>query len=280
MIELDSGSASGYSRIDQTDTPSQYIARLDAMRSDPFWQMVKNRTFASLAIQNGENVLDVGCGTGGDVRTAAALVGPTGLAVGIDLSRTMLAEACARNACHQLPIAFAMSDARRLCFADASFDACRVERVLQHIESPALVLHGLARVLRPRGRLVVVEPDYRTLLIDGADPAFTKRILAHRRAHFASPQVGSQVPSLLKVCGFTDIQLTLFRSHITTLDEVQFASLRTKYSLPAAQAGIISEKEESTWLREIDRAGREGRFQHSVTIFLVRAQKYATKFPS
>ena len=54
--------------------------------------------FAAAALVPGERVLDVGCGTGPTTRRAAALVGPSGLVVGVDIATAMLDAARAEPA--------------------------------------------------------------------------------------------------------------------------------------------------------------------------------------
>lgn len=54
---------------------------------------------------------------------------------------------------------------------DGSFDAVHTDRVLQHVSDPDAALASAARLLRPGGRAVFAEPDWRTLVIDHAEPA-------------------------------------------------------------------------------------------------------------
>jgi ubiquinone/menaquinone biosynthesis C-methylase UbiE len=61
-------------------------------------------------------LLDVGCGTGGDVRALAELVGPRGQVVGIDSSEVMIAEARSRSAVAGLATEFRVGDAHHLRF--------------------------------------------------------------------------------------------------------------------------------------------------------------------
>lgn len=78
-------------------------------------------------------------------------------AVGLDLSRAMLARAAARARQLGRPIALVQGDAQALPFADAAFDTVAVSLALCTVPDPAAALRELARVCRPGGRVVLLE---------------------------------------------------------------------------------------------------------------------------
>jgi SAM-dependent methyltransferase len=84
---------------------------------------------------------------------AAALSGD-GLAVGLDASRAMLAEAVARNLAPRA--AYLRAEARRMPFADASFDAVCCYAALYLVPEPFTVLVEMLRVLAPGGRIALM----------------------------------------------------------------------------------------------------------------------------
>jgi ubiquinone/menaquinone biosynthesis C-methylase UbiE len=126
---------------------------MDVVHAQPDRQRLKMVIAERLNISPGDRVLDVGCGTGNDVRMLASLVGPTGWVTGIDLSKTMIV-AHERSRASSLPVSFALGDARSLDFPDNPFDACRCETVLMHLDgSPARAIAEMARVTPlPRSR--------------------------------------------------------------------------------------------------------------------------------
>ncbi len=69
-----------WAKVDQTADPAFFVRFLDATRADArtIAQANPRAFFAKLGIQEGEQILDVGCGTGDLLRAAAQLVGATG----------------------------------------------------------------------------------------------------------------------------------------------------------------------------------------------------------
>ncbi len=122
-------------------------------------------------------LLDIGTGTG---RLLELLAPRVRAGLGVDASQAMLALARTRLARAGLShCAVRQADMYRLGFADGAFDAAVLQMVLHHAEDPALVLAEAARMLRPGGRLVVVE----LALHERAD---IQARLAHRWPGFAA----------------------------------------------------------------------------------------------
>lgn len=110
--------------------------------------------------KDGEHILEVGCGTGSDLLDIARRVGPTGRAVGVDLSRGMLEVARGKlaSALVGARVALAEGDARQLPFADRVFDGAYTSFTLEIFSKRdlAMVLREIRRVLRPGGRMGLV----------------------------------------------------------------------------------------------------------------------------
>jgi ubiquinone/menaquinone biosynthesis C-methylase UbiE len=127
-------------------------------------------------------LLDIGTGTGRLLELVAPRV--TG-GLGVDASRAMLALARARLAKPELAhCAVRQADMYRLALADAGFDTVVLQMVLHYAEDPAAALTEAARVLRPGGRLIVID------LAHHARTDLTDR-LAHRWPGFTDPAMES-----------------------------------------------------------------------------------------
>jgi ubiquinone/menaquinone biosynthesis C-methylase UbiE len=105
------------------------------------------------------DALDVGCGTG---FFALLLAGLGHRPVGVDLADAMLARAREKAAVAGLDVDFRSADAEHLPFADGSFDLVIERHVIWTLPDPPRALAEWARVLRPGGRLVLVEGDWRS----------------------------------------------------------------------------------------------------------------------
>jgi ubiquinone/menaquinone biosynthesis C-methylase UbiE len=154
---------------------ARYLDRLTVEMVD-----IKAAVTALLRLSPGQSALEAGCGLGRDTEAMARQVAPGGHAVGLDLSRELIAQAAERTAPLGLPLRFEVGDVTALPFADESFDAARIERTLQHLPDPAQALAELARVLRRGGRLAALEPDWHTTVVAGG-PLEVLRAYVHQK---------------------------------------------------------------------------------------------------
>lgn len=110
-----------------------------------------------LGLVPGDGVLDVACGTGNFSRRFAQTVGPGGLVVGIDASRTMLDRAAALSREEGLQnIVFVRGDASSLPFRESAFDAVCCFGALHLFAEPFRALDRMTSVLSPGGRIAIL----------------------------------------------------------------------------------------------------------------------------
>lgn len=113
---------------------------------------------AAAGVGPGQHVLDAGCGTGYFARLIARAVGPSGVAVGIDPSESMIEYARRKTGCMR-NCQFQVAAAEALPFPGERFDVVASSLVLHHLpeELRLRALEDMRRVLRPGGRLLVAE---------------------------------------------------------------------------------------------------------------------------
>lgn len=119
----------------------------------------RQRTVTLAQLQPGEQVLDVGCGTGTLAIEVARRVGRTGRVVGIDPGTEQIARARVKAARSNASIEFQVGVIEQLPFPDQVFDVVFSTLMIHHLPAP-LKRQGLAevaRVLKPGGRLVLAD---------------------------------------------------------------------------------------------------------------------------
>jgi demethylmenaquinone methyltransferase / 2-methoxy-6-polyprenyl-1,4-benzoquinol methylase len=134
----------------------QVAARYDARNRlfsadrDHAWRRYAARR---AALRPGQTALDLCTGTGRLAHELLPFVGPSGRVVGIDFSPAMLELARAREP----EVEFRLADVTRLREADASVDAITIGFGLRNLVDRGAALREMFRVLRPGGRLVILE---------------------------------------------------------------------------------------------------------------------------
>ena len=264
----------GWSTIDQAGDPAGYVRFLDAHRDGRDDDPAHYRAaFDLLDAREGERILDVGCGTGGETRALAPRLGAAGRLVGVDRSATMIAVARERAAGLDLPVEYRVADAHRLPFADGAFDACYATSVLMLVDEPRQVLAEMARVIRPGGRLVVNCIDADTLMIDATDRRVTRAIVHFICDHEWNGWLGRQLPGLCRELGLTvDSAVAYTRLH------TDLAGFFTLLFFPdglerARAAGVVTADEAARWVADLERRDRAGRFLAGMTGIRVLARK-------
>lgn len=109
-------------------------------------------------INEGEAVLDIGCGAGVDTIFAAMMVGPTGRAVGVDMTPEMLVRARESVQVMALEnVSFEEASAENLPFEDTSFDVVISNGVFNLVANKQRALSEALRILKSNGRFMVAD---------------------------------------------------------------------------------------------------------------------------
>jgi len=107
----------------------------------------------------GDRILDVGCGVGtGEVRLGQLGISQLRL-LGVDLVHARVRQAFDAVRAHNVRAAFTTANTCALPFVDAAFDATYCVAMLQHVGDLSTAVTELARVTKPGGRILAVEPD-------------------------------------------------------------------------------------------------------------------------
>ncbi len=143
----------------------------------------------------------------------AQIVGSQGRAVGVDNSQVML-EACRKwSEGVDLPEEFFPGDIHHLDFADATFDGCRTERVLQHCVDPMQALTEMVRVVRPGGSVVVTDVDFDSILTHLSNLELAQKL--NRWRGYGRKWMARALPAMFHQLGLTDIRIVPVATYYT-----------------------------------------------------------------
>lgn len=178
------------------------------------------RLIADLGLPSGSRGLDVGCGVGLFALWLAEAIGPGGHVLGLEpaeervaAARELVGEAGAGR------VEFRQGDGTAIDAADATFDWVWCANVLHHIQETGKALREFARVLRPGGRIVIVEAQLLPGVFLPGHPELEARLRAAETAfsrdeggEYSFQERRQRTPLSLREAGLDVIS---FRTYVT-----------------------------------------------------------------
>ncbi len=231
----------------------------------------RQKTLAALKLKAGELVLDIGCGVGFLTHEMALQVGKSGKVIGLDKNTEMISHA--RKRCESLQqTEFYKGDAGKLPVDDQTLDAVSCTQVLLYVKDVPNVLAEMRRILKPGGRLVIVETDWRGVVLNNADDSLTNKIFSAWDNSVPSPNLPVHLKPLLQKHGFSKIKVDPIPILNTEYSPSNFSHSMLKWiSKNAQNQGMINKEQRSNWLEDLQNRGQSDSFFFCVNRFLFTA---------
>ncbi len=154
-------------------------------------------------VKPGDVVLDLGSGAGFDAFLAAARVGPEGRVIGVDMTEEMVAQARANaEKGGYTNVDFRLGDIERLPVEDGTVDLVISNCVLNLVPDKAQVFREIARVLKPRGRMVISD-----LVSRGELPDWLRQSAAAYAACIGGAIEQEEYLSLARAADLTEVEV-------------------------------------------------------------------------
>jgi SAM-dependent methyltransferase len=172
--------------------------RVEAAYTTPDIIAQRREVLSRLALKPGEHVVDIGAGPGFLAAEMASAVGSDGRVYAVEPSESMRGLARYRGA--SFDIRDGSADA--LPLPDNALDVAVATQVLEYVADVPAALAEIRRVLRPGGRVLVLDTDWDSIVWHSADPDRMRAVLAAWEEHLADPHLPRTLGAALRDAGF------------------------------------------------------------------------------
>lgn len=266
--------ASGFTDVDSNSTvaPQSFATYLEGLNRKEQLGVYRNIMFGLIDPRPNDQILDVGFGTGVDMRAITDLFSVRRI-VGIDRSWGMIGNAIPETPQRLLAsgqIEYLYGDAHRLDFDDNTFDASYSNRTFQHLENPRQALREMIRVTKSGGRIVIADTDWESLKIVEVTPETSETVKKTYISIVRNPYIAGQLNNIFLEEGVVDT--SVYPTPVVLRD---FASIQDILWLEtslgvAIDMATISEPERQQCLDELR---VNNNYELSFDIFVVGGRK-------
>lgn len=250
---------------------SQMAAFLEERSRNPDMRAVNAALCDVLAPNPGERILEVGCGSGVLCRLVAPSLQPDGYVTGLDISPGFLIQAQGYAIQERTAgrIMFECGAGETLPHPKGSFDLALAARLLLHAEYPDNVIREMVRVVRGGGRVVVMDWDFDTVVVDHPDRELTRRLLHWRSDHHGGDNwSGRQLWGRMVASGLQFLTVHPAVAVVHHEDDSLTQSI-WRAAQVSRDNGVISSDEHDAWVGTLKERIRAGTFFASIVYFIV-----------
>ena len=232
----------------------------------------REQTLKKLSVKPGEKILDVGCGVGFLSYEIALLTRDYGKVYGIDKNSDMIRHA--KKRCERLRnTEFSEASANDLPFTEDSFDAACCTQVLLYVNNVDQALLEIKRILKPTGRIIIVETDWRGVVLNSDYDSITRKIFSAWDATVPSPNLPVRLGSLLLDNGFCNVNVEPIPILNTEYTPNHFShGMMNWITRNALKKGFITKEQFQKWLDDLGEKGESGNYFFCVNRFLFSAK--------
>jgi len=265
-----SESGSGFLGFDENEA-----RRVEALYQTPDVVAQRERVLDVLGLRAGERVVDLGCGPGLLAVQMAERVGSGGEVQCIDASESMVAMA-KRRFTDIMWIEPRVGDVAALPYSDHSFDAGVCTQVYEYVPDIDRALAELYRVLKPRGRAVIVDTDWESSVWHSSDTGRMRRMIDAWDRHCPHPHRPRTLMPRLRAAGFESVQADV----IVLINDRYYSNTYSFGVIPllaayAKKHGLVPREEADAWVADLQALGERGDYFFSLNRYLFSVTKPA-----
>lgn len=249
----------GFADVDQAASDaSRFVNYLDGVRAVSSIGQIDQTLAGIVARMGARRIVEIGCGTGDLLVTLTNACTPPAEGLGVEKSAGLAQEATVRHR-HADNLRFLVHDFNEadgchaldgIGYCPGSVDAIVLNRVVQHLETPEVLLGNARSLLRQGGIVVISDVDWHTLRLNHPDDPTTKQVVNDHINSIINPSAGTTSADLLRAIGLANVQVELKLVHRIP----EFAMADQVFVLSAAAArlvdlGQLSQETADEWIR-------------------------------
>jgi ubiquinone/menaquinone biosynthesis C-methylase UbiE len=250
----------------------EWVRLLDGRSAAPDQLALRQKLVELLALARGDQVVEVGCGTGALLVDLARAVGPSGRVIGVEPQERFVRAARDRLAREGVA---AWSEARvgraeSLDLHGNTVNACVAQTVLIHLPPSTLnrALSEMVRVTRVGGRVASADQDADSWAIDHPDRELTRTIVRFNSdERYADGWTGRRLRRMLLDAGLEQVRVSPI-AHVDTEADSYLYRMAERIAVAAADARAIGREECARWLGQLRDLVARGRFFSSISLYI------------
>jgi ubiquinone/menaquinone biosynthesis C-methylase UbiE len=253
------------------DTAKQWVEALNLRATAQDQVALRALLIAMAHLCPGDTVVEIGCGIGALLCDLARSVSPGGRVIGVE-PQPILARASFQRlsaAGYKSMGEVRQESANQLSIESNSAAACLAQTVLIHLPDEILqnALLEMIRVVRRGGRVLSVDQDGDTWVIDHPDRDLTRRIVRFNSdQRYADGWTGRRLRRFFHQTGLNHVEVHA-RIHVDTNSESYLFSMAERLAGAAAEVGVITPPERDKWIGHLYEFAAAGNFFSSINFY-------------
>lgn len=221
-MTLVSAPSHGFADVDQAASEaSRFVNYLDGVRALSSIGRIDDALSGIVERMGARRIVEIGCGTGDLLVKLANACVPPAQGLGVEKSAGLAQEAAARHGhagnlqfvVHDFNAAAGGEELAEAGYAPGSVDAIILNRVVQHLRTPEVLLGNALPLLRPGGVVVISDVDWHTLTLRHPDRPVTDLVIGDHARSIINSAAGSTSAALLGAIGLVEVRTELKLTH-------------------------------------------------------------------
>lgn len=255
-----------FDNLDSSEDADFLIHSMESHYDLKSMREIKKTSLDMLQLENGDIVLELGCGLGIDTEAIRSKL-DFGQVIGTDLSQKMINESKRRSRFQD--IVYQKASAKKIEYPDNYFTKCKADRLLVSQTDVDGILSEIKRVLIPNGKICITDLDFDTMFFCPELTGISSAILKYWKQLVENPLIGRQLPMLFIKHGFEilriESQVFFIRNYEMLKKIVKFEDMLQD----AKQLQLITQQEISFLLDQISEIDRRNGFLWGITLHSV-----------